>query len=448
MLESRFNSLLNKVDIVRMKSRWLLLVVITMVAVQSNAQQGYNWTFASSSIDENSGNKYFNSTPALTGSTGTHRLTVMGEGTVTTGVSDNPGLGTSCTSPIPIANYDNYTGFEFLNGPQLIFTTYTIEMTINQAAGSEDKRLIGFYDLGGAEPINDYGIYVTTDGYIEFRTGSSVNITGSPLSANTWYHLAFTRSSSGVISYYKNGVWIGDYTDSENHFMPHSEESHYNIISILKDNSGEESSGKVARIGIYDAALTATAILQNVNKVCEAIPEEVWQTTGNFGTNTTHFIGTKNNQPLIFKTNNTEALRISPTGQIGIGTVNTADVSYKLFVETGIRTRKVKVDVANWPDYVFHQQYKLPSIKEIEEFIQKNKHLPDVPSAKEVEENGLDLGDNQAILLKKIEELTLHLISINKQVEKLTEENEALKKKVDKREKDQNVRESLDDTMN
>jgi hypothetical protein len=118
-------------------------------------------------------------------------------------------------------------------------------------------------------------------------------------------------------------------------------------------------------------------------------------------------------------------------GKVGIGTTNMTDNNYKLFVETGIRTRKVKVDQTTWPDYVFREFYTLPALKDVEEFIQKNKHLPDVPSSNEIEKNGLDLGDNQALLLKKIEELTLYMIDLNKKVEKLSEENAALKKKIE-----------------
>jgi len=114
-------------------------------------------------------------------------------------------------------------------------------------------------------------------------------------------------------------------------------------------------------------------------------------------------------------------------GNVGIGTININDASYKLFVETGIRTRKLKVEAPNvpWPDYVFHKDYKLSSLKEIEKFIKQNNHLPNVPSAKEVEKNGIDLGDNQALLLKKIEELTLIIIAQNKKLEK---QNNRIKK--------------------
>jgi hypothetical protein len=124
-------------------------------------------------------------------------------------------------------------------------------------------------------------------------------------------------------------------------------------------------------------------------------------------------------------------------GKVGIGTNKISDTAYKLFVETGIRTRKVKVDALAWSDYVFDKDYKLPTLPEVDKFIRQNKHLPGVLSTAEVEKNGIDLGENQAILLKKVEELTLYLIEnnknmieLNKKVEALSTENELLKKKI------------------
>jgi len=113
----------------------------------------------------------------------------------------------------------------------------------------------------------------------------------------------------------------------------------------------------------------------------------------------------------------TERMRIGSNGNIGIGTNKIAGTDFKLYVELGIRTRKVKVDQTTWADYVFEEDYTLPTLHEVEQFIQNNKHLPGVPSAKEVQENGIDLGDNQAILLKKIEELTLYMIEQNRKNE-------------------------------
>ncbi len=107
-----------------------------------------------------------------------------------------------------------------------------------------------------------------------------------------------------------------------------------------------------------------------------------------------------------------------PTGKVGIGTTNLNDNDYKLFVESGIRTRKVKVDQSNWPDFVFDStSYQLQPLSEVENYIRKNNHLAGIPSAKEVESNGVDVGDNQAKLLQKIEELTLYIIQQNKDIE-------------------------------
>jgi hypothetical protein len=107
-------------------------------------------------------------------------------------------------------------------------------------------------------------------------------------------------------------------------------------------------------------------------------------------------------------------MRIGANGNVGIGTDKINDAGYKLFVETGIRTRKVKVDQSTCSDYFFYASYRLRPLSEVEQYIKQYGHLPEVPSAEEVEKNGLDVGDNQATLLKKIEELTLYVIEQNK----------------------------------
>ncbi|MFL9485769.1 hypothetical protein ACI6Q2_23525, partial [Chitinophagaceae bacterium LWZ2-11] len=101
-------------------------------------------------------------------------------------------------------------------------------------------------------------------------------------------------------------------------------------------------------------------------------------------------------------------------GNVGIGTTNTG--SNKLAVEGTIGARKLKItQITPWPDYVFDSSYVLTPLAQVEQFIKDNKHLPDVPSAKEVTDKGLDVGDNQAMLLKKIEELTLYMIEMKKE---------------------------------
>ena len=124
-------------------------------------------------------------------------------------------------------------------------------------------------------------------------------------------------------------------------------------------------------------------------------------------------------------TNNQAQLYINDAGQVGIGTNDTK--GYRLAVNGNAIFESIKVKLnANWPDYVFHKSYSLLPLPEVEKFILQNNHLPEVPSATEVAKNGLDVGDNQAILLKKIEELTLYLIEQDKQIKKLAEENKEL----------------------
>lgn len=117
------------------------------------------------------------------------------------------------------------------------------------------------------------------------------------------------------------------------------------------------------------------------------------------------------------------------SGNVGIGT---SSPSEKLSVNGNIRTKKLIVSQSGWPDYVFDSSYSLRSLSEVEKFIAKNKHLPDMPSASEVEENGISVGDNQALLLKKIEEITIYLIQLKKENELQQREIKLLKRKVKK----------------
>jgi hypothetical protein len=113
---------------------------------------------------------------------------------------------------------------------------------------------------------------------------------------------------------------------------------------------------------------------------------------------------------------------------IGIGTNNPG--SYKLAVEGKIGAREVNVTTAAWADFVFNEDYTLRPLAEVEQFIQQNGHLPDVPSEAEVLENGIDLGAMDAKLLQKIEELTLYMIEQNRLIQRQQQEIELLKEKI------------------
>jgi hypothetical protein len=125
-----------------------------------------------------------------------------------------------------------------------------------------------------------------------------------------------------------------------------------------------------------------------------------------------------------------EVMRIRHDGNVGIGTINPGN--YKLAVNGSIRAREIKVEVANWPDFVFTKSYPLPTLQETEKHINDKGHLLGIPSAEEVKTNGIHLGEMNAKLLQKIEELTLHLIEQSKltikQKEELTSQRLLLQK--------------------
>lgn len=104
---------------------------------------------------------------------------------------------------------------------------------------------------------------------------------------------------------------------------------------------------------------------------------------------------------------------IDGTGNVGI---NTLTPSEKLAVNGTIRAKEIKVDSSPWPDYVFEEDYKMKSLTEIEAFIKTNKHLPGMPNQKQVVEEGVSLGEMNRKLLEKVEELTLHLIEMEKRL--------------------------------
>jgi hypothetical protein len=103
-------------------------------------------------------------------------------------------------------------------------------------------------------------------------------------------------------------------------------------------------------------------------------------------------------------------------GNLGIGTANP---QYKLAVNGNIGAQDIIVTNTGWSDYVFRPGYRLRPLSEVNAYIQKHRHLPDIPTEAEVKANGVSVGEMQAKLLAKVEELTLHLIQQEKENKEL-----------------------------
>ena len=139
------------------------------------------------------------------------------------------------------------------------------------------------------------------------------------------------------------------------------------------------------------------------------------------------------------------------SGKVGIGTTNfpttigNANIeNYKLFVTGGILTEEVRVNTT-WADYVFDNDYDLKSLEELEAYIKQNGHLPNVPSAAEVEAEGIEVGEITKIQQEKIEELTLYIIA---QEKKLKAQEDALKIRDSKVKNLEERLKSLEDLIN
>ena len=128
--------------------------------------------------------------------------------------------------------------------------------------------------------------------------------------------------------------------------------------------------------------------------------------------------------------NFTNRVKIWEGGTVGIGT-ETLDTNYKLIVNGKIKAEEQILVVQNVADYVFHDDYHLMPLEDVESYVKQHKHLPGVPSKGEIDVTGFPVGQMTNKILEKVEELTLHLIELKKSNDELAKENEELKQRLE-----------------
>jgi hypothetical protein len=125
------------------------------------------------------------------------------------------------------------------------------------------------------------------------------------------------------------------------------------------------------------------------------------------------------------------AIKALANGNVGIGTASPQE---KLTVAGTIGAREIKVSTNAGADFVFEPGYKLPELSELEKFVKTNKHLPQIPTAKQMVDNGVNLGELNIKLLQKVEELTLHLIEKDKELSQEKVKNQSQEKRIERME--------------
>ncbi|SDQ01682.1 hypothetical protein SAMN05428975_5931 [Mucilaginibacter sp. OK268] len=134
--------------------------------------------------------------------------------------------------------------------------------------------------------------------------------------------------------------------------------------------------------------------------------------------NTVLSFGTRSNNTNFFETLNLF------NGNVGIGKTNPQN---KLDVNGRIHSQSVLIDMNGWSDYVFKKDYHLPSLQEVKAYIEQNQHLPEIPSEQQIAKEGLNLGEMNKLLMKKVEELTLYLIAMKEEISSLKGQVQTLK---------------------
>jgi hypothetical protein len=236
--------------------------------------------------------------------------------------------------------------------------------------------------------VDSYVLYFQDDTTpIAYMQGTPVKTLkfGKSLDLNQWYHLAFTYNSNATGNNLKAFV-DGTLSGQQETYGSFATDNLNLIIGNYVNSSAYGFHGDMDEVRIYNRALSETEIAQIYNST---FPE----------------FSAFCNQ-----------LFCDDRG-VAIGTTNIPD-GYKLSVLGKIIAEGVKVEMqTNWPDYVFDDGYKLRSLQEVDRYIKEHHHLPEMPSATEIKNNGLDLGEMNAKLLQKIEELTLYQIELLKKLE-------------------------------
>lgn len=359
---------------------------VTNLLVGGNPMQSSPWNLNGNNIFYSSGNV------GIGTNTPNYELDIVGTLNATTILLNGTPLENSPSPWTIVGNDISYTGGDVdvttlnagnisLNGSTLVSSPWTI-------AGSNISYTAGTID-------------------VETLDATTLSINGTDVVSSQW------TSSGTDLSYTTGNIGVGTTTpgfaldvagtvNATNFLLNGSPLPSGNSPWDINGNNTFYSSGNVG-IGTntpgYALDVSGTINASNILINDAPLPSSPWALSGNDVSYT--------------------------SGNVGIGTTNTQ--GFLLAVAGNMVAEGVKVELeSNWPDFVFEKDFDLQSLMEIEAYIKKNGHLPNVPSAEEIKNNGINLGEMDATLLQKIEELTLHSIQQQKEIDSLKRINQKL----------------------
>ncbi|NAY93423.1 hypothetical protein GTQ34_16045 [Muricauda sp. JGD-17] len=321
---------------------------------------------------------------------------------------------------------------------------YLIENNIN---GANQQALYfghsnGSKNIFGISSSSDSGttwnprFTINQNGYVGFNTNSPITdfhvngrVTLNPGLTNDNYvnFLSNTSTQINMVFYSQNDAKWNFYTSSDGKFYFRKTDNNPGggvKMTLDGGNVGIGTTSPQEKLQVHGSALIAS------DKGASGITDvsNYGSASGLFFGNAGSILDNDNNTLNIVSRANmefvvdelsgssTKAMYIKTNGHVGIGTSNPDS---ELAVNGIIHSKEVKVDLVGWPDYVFDNDHILPTLEEVEKHIKEKGHLMNIPSAKEVEENGIQLGEMNKLLLEKIEELTLHLLAQEKRLKKI-----------------------------
>jgi hypothetical protein len=337
-------------------------------------------------------------------------------------------------------------------------TTPIYQTTLTNPVGIGTTTPDGFLTVAKSDNTN-FTVHITNAGSTAkavlisgANSGSDATLLQVTNFANTSNFFTVTDGNS----YFENGnVGIGTTTPDALLALSKADNTNYNLHIT---NVGGSAKGALISGGNTgsDATLLRVTNAANTSNFFTVTDGNSYFENGNVGVGTTNPYGTLDvkvatDQHIVFSHNTNGTFANSPGivclndanssytplgfyasyyffggGNIGIGTQNPDS---KLTVNGKVHSTEVLVDLlVTGPDYVFKKNYNLPSLAYVEAYTEKNHHLPDVPAAAEMKKNGINVAEMNMTLLKKVEELTLYMIELNKTVKEQQKEIERLKK--------------------